>query len=221
MVELPANEILLDGPVRPGIYTRGSETVDRILKAALRVLINEGSSAFTLRRIASECGLQVGNVSRHFPRKELLVQVLLDEILTMSDELIEQNIREPGISAEEALAMVIAETLDDMRSKETTHLFPELWAMSNHSDFVAARLAASHRYMHSLIGSFVRKLNPLLNDDEVETVSIFINSAMDGTMMTAGCGKPWANKLPQLKAVYVKYLIKMVKEITPEDIRSR
>ena len=219
MTDLGENEASREAPARPGVYSRGSETVDRILKAALRVMVDKGWPAFTLRRIASECGLQVGNVSRHFPRKEMLVQVLLDERLTMSEELVEHNIREAGISAEEALGLVIASTLDDMRLKETTHFFPELWAMSNHNDFVASRLEASHRYVLLLIGSFVKQLNPALSDDEVETVSIFINSAMEGTTMAAGFGKPWEKKIPQLKALYVKSLIKMVKTITSEDIR--
>ena len=66
---------------RPGTYARGAETVDAILKAALNVLIAEGAGAFTIRRIAAECGMKVGNVSYHFPRKELLIQVLLDDLL--------------------------------------------------------------------------------------------------------------------------------------------
>lgn len=52
-------------PSRPGIYARGSETVDQILKAALDVLIDEGADAFTLRRIAARCDMKVGNVSYH------------------------------------------------------------------------------------------------------------------------------------------------------------
>ena len=53
----------------------------QILKAALAVLIDEGADAFTLRRIAARCDMKVGNVSYHFPRKEMLIQVMLDEML--------------------------------------------------------------------------------------------------------------------------------------------
>ena len=91
-------------PKKPGIYARGSETVDAILKAALHVLIEEGASAFTLRRIAQQCGLNVGNVSRHFPRKEMLVQVLLEELLSTSQGFAPDNIGDMGLSPEDALA---------------------------------------------------------------------------------------------------------------------
>lgn len=55
---------------RSGIYARGAKTVDSILHAALHVLVEEGSSSFTIRRIADKCNLKVGNVSKHFPKKE-------------------------------------------------------------------------------------------------------------------------------------------------------
>lgn len=41
---------------RPGIYARGTETVDTILRAALDLLIDEGATAFTIRRIAARWG---------------------------------------------------------------------------------------------------------------------------------------------------------------------
>ena len=144
-------------PSRPGKYSQGSKTVETILQAALHVLIEEGSGAFTLRRIAAQCDLQVGNVSRHFPRKEMLVQVLLDELLTSSEERLKRGVYETKMSPEDALALVIAGTLEDIETKRITRLITELWAMSNHNDFVAERVEALYRYVHNLIGSFVKR----------------------------------------------------------------
>ena len=206
-------------PLRPGKYSPGSKTVDTILQAALDVLIEEGAAAFTLRRIAARCGLQVGNVSRHFPRKEMLVQVLLDELLTTSEELLKSGVYERGMPPEEALALVITGTLDDIQTKRITNLITELWAMSNHNEFIAVRVEALYSYVHNMIGSFIRQLNPSLNDDEVETVALYINASMEGTTALAGFGKPWRNKMPLLKAISEKWLIEMVKTITPEELR--
>ena len=76
---MTTEDLIVPAATRPGTYARGTETVDAILKAAHTVLIDEGASAFTIRRIAAECGMNVGNVSYHFPRKEMLIQILLDE----------------------------------------------------------------------------------------------------------------------------------------------
>ena len=205
---------------RPGIYSRGSETVDAILKAALHVLIEEGASAFTLRRIAQQCGLNVGNVSRHFPRKEMLVQVLLEDLLSPSEGLIERNIREAGMSPEDAFALVIGGSLDQIQSKSMTHLFIELWAMANHNDFVAERVEGVYRYAHRLIASFVAQLNPALSAEEVDAVSLFINASIEGSTMLAGFGKPWSSTMPQMKAIAVRSLVQLAKTITPDEIRA-
>jgi AcrR family transcriptional regulator len=205
---------------RPGVYARGSDTVNVILKAALRILIEEGASAFTLRRIASECGLQVGNVSRHFPRKEMLVQVLLEELLMPTEGLVEKNIRKTGMSAEDALSLIITGSLDEIKSKRMTHLFIELWAMANHNEFVAERLEVSYNYVHDLIASFVSLLNPKLSADDAYTVALFISASIEGSTMLAGFGKPWKSKMPQMKTLAVKSLIHLAKTITPAELRE-
>lgn len=210
----------LAAPSRPGVYSRGSDTVDAILKAALHVLIEEGASAFTLRRIASECGMQVGNVSRHFPRKEMLVQVLLEELLSPSEGEVRRRIANTGRHADEALALVIGGSLDEIQTKKMTHLFTELWAMANHNEFVAERVELVYRYVHSLIAGFVSELNPALSPEEVEIVSVYISASIEGSTMLAGYGKPWSRIMPQIKGMAVKLLVTMAKTITPEEVRG-
>ena len=92
---------------RPGVYVRGTETVDAILRAAHSVLIEEGAAGFTIRRIAAACGLKVGNVSYHFPRKETLVQVLLDDMFNSYDMKLEERVRRANLPPEERLRAVI------------------------------------------------------------------------------------------------------------------
>jgi len=207
-------------PARPGVYSRGADTVDAILKAALHVLVEEGASAFTLRRIASECGLQVGNVSRHFPRKEMLVQVLLEELLSPTEGEVRREITETGMPADEALARVIGGSLDEIRSKKMTHLFTELWAMANHNEFVAERVELAYRYVHGLIATFVADLNPALSPEEVEAVSVYISASIEGSTMLAGYGKPWSRMMPQMKSIATKFLVDLARTITPEEVRG-
>jgi AcrR family transcriptional regulator len=218
--EQPRRSTRTPAPKRPGVYSRGSATVDAILTAAMHVLIEEGASSFTLRRIAEQCGTSVGNVSRHFPRKEMLIQVLLEELLAPSEGLVERNIRQAAMPAEDALALLIGASLDQIQTKATTHLFIELWAMANHNEFVADRVEESCRYAHDLIATFVSQVNPALSPEEVDAVSLFINASIDGATMLAGFGKPWSHMMPQMKAIAVPSLVQLAKTITPAEIRG-
>lgn len=212
--------ISTDSPIRPGIYARGTETVDSILKAALNVLINEGATAFTVRRIASECDMRVGTVSYHFPQKELLVQVLLDDLVQSYDAKLELNVRQPAMSLEERLKLVITICLDDICSKRTTRLFTELWALANHDDFIADRIRIFYGKVHEVIGEYVSALNPGLSEDEVHTLSLFISASMEGTTPFLGYQKAWAEKMPAITAISAKWFVDLAKTIKPGEIAA-
>ena len=205
---------------RPGTYLRGTETVDAILKAALRVLINEGAGAFTIRRIAAECGMKVGNVSYHFPRKELLIQVLLDDLLVSYDKLLESRVRQPELSAEERLHLIIVMCLDDIAGMRTTRLFTELWALANHNPFIADRVRAFYQRVHDFIAEYVSSLNPALPPDDVQTVAIYISATMEGTTPFAGYQKPWADRMPALRRIAASHLVDLARTVTPEQIHG-
>ncbi|OAH46471.1 TetR family transcriptional regulator [Sphingobium yanoikuyae] len=205
-------------PSRPGIYARGSETVDQILKAALDVLIDEGADAFTLRRIAARCDMKVGNVSYHFPRKEMLIQVMLDEMLESYDKLLEEMVRKPGLTAEERLKLVIILCLEDIQTKRTTHLFTELWALANQSEFVADRVRLFYSKVHEVIGEYVAQINPALSPDEVHSVALFISASMEGSTPFLGHQKPWAAKMPVFTALAARSFVHLAKTVTSRDL---
>ncbi|MFB0872826.1 MULTISPECIES: TetR/AcrR family transcriptional regulator [unclassified Sphingobium] len=205
-------------PARPGIYARGSETVDAILKAALDLLIDEGAEGFTIRRIAARCGMKVGNVSYHFPRKEMLVQVLLDDLIDHYARLLDAMVRKPGLAAEEQLRRFIIFCLDDIGTKQTTHLFTELWALANHDAVVADRVRAFYERVHGVIGGYVADMNPALPPDDVKTVALYISATMEGATPFLGHGKPWVEHMPAYAAIAVQSLLTLARTATPQSL---
>lgn len=212
--EKPARQ----GANRPGVYGRGSETVELILQAALEVLVDEGASAFTLRRIAARCGMKVGNLSYHFARKEMLIQLLLDDLLAFYERLLDETVRQPGLSPEAQLRMMIELVLDDIGTKRTTHIFTELWALANHNEVVAERVAAFYAHAHGHLAAAIGPLNPTLSPAQVDVVARFISSALEGTTIFAGHGRHWAHQMPQLKSLAVTSLVHLAKTVTPDDL---
>ncbi len=213
------NEINIQGPaVRPGTYARGTETVDAILNAAHMVLIEEGASAFTIRRIAKASGMKVGNVSYHFPRKEMLVQILLDEMLERYDKILDTRVRQPNLCDEERLRLIIVLCLEDIAGKRTTRLFTELWALANHNEFIAGRIQAFYQRVHDYIAEFVTALNPALSAEDVHTVALYISASMEGTTPFLGYAKPWEAKMPAIIRLASHALIALAKTITSAEI---
>lgn len=205
---------------RPGGYARGAATAEAIVKAALKVLIEEGAAQFTVRRIAAECGMKVGNVSYHFPRKDMLVQVMLADMLESYDKVLDSQVRQPGLSARERLRRVIALCLEDIAGKRTTRLFTELWAMANHNAVVAERVAQFYARVHGVICEYVSELNPALDTAQAQTVALYISASMEGATPFLGHEKPWADRMPAFIAIAGKALVDLACTITPDDIAS-
>jgi AcrR family transcriptional regulator len=54
-------------------------TAERISQAALRILLDEGAQAVTMRRVAADAGVTAMASYRHFPNREALLRAVVDE----------------------------------------------------------------------------------------------------------------------------------------------
>jgi AcrR family transcriptional regulator len=77
--------------------SRGEETKVRIVDAAMRLFVANGYDATTMRAIAAEAGVAVGNAYYYFPSKEHLIQAFYarthDEHLAASRPVLEKQRR--------------------------------------------------------------------------------------------------------------------------------
>jgi AcrR family transcriptional regulator len=205
---------------RPGAYACGTETIEQILRAALNVLVEEGSTAFTLRRIAAECGMKVGNLSYYFPHKEDLVEELLEAILNGYSDMATEELRDVSPDPEEQLRCGIAFTLDDIRSKRTTNLFPELWALANHNAKIDRLVQDFYARAQEKIATSVKAVNASLTDEDCRTVALFISATIEGTTIFAGHAKRWEPMMPEIKALAIQSLLHLVKTVRSEDLNA-
>ena len=58
---------------------RSRATVEAILEAAARILVQEGLQQATTNRIAEVAGVSIGSLYQYFPNKESLVRALLEQ----------------------------------------------------------------------------------------------------------------------------------------------
>lgn len=65
-------------------------TKERILEAALLLFNRDGISNVSMRRIAREAGIQIGNLTYYFPSRDSLVEALLNRLLEELEKRIER-----------------------------------------------------------------------------------------------------------------------------------
>lgn len=205
---------------RSGGYARGQEGIEQILSAALHLLVEQGSKALTLRRIAAECGVNVGNLSYYFKSKDDLIRALLDAVISSYEDSFDAIMHEEGATAEQRLERMVALILEDITSKKTTRLFPELWAMSNHDPFVQERTEELYQRARVSLNELISEINPALPADERETLALFFSASLEGMTVFAGHEKPWQPRMPWLTALAQRSFVALTRDLRPGDMRA-
>ncbi len=198
-------------PERDGGYAKGYETRELILRKALHILIEEGYPAMSMRRIAAASGLRLGNLTYHYPTREDLVRELLNAVISSYEVEFAAIVQAPGVPPEERLAQVCGLIIDDIGSKKTTRLFPELWALANHDAFVYERVHELYDRARAPIFEIVSEMRPDLCEADRFDLSLFISASMEGLTVFAGYQRPYAERLPAVEAIAIRSFIDIVR----------
>ncbi len=202
----PAVLIMAD---RDGGYSKGHETREMILHTALHILIEEGYRAMSMRRVANDCGIKFGNLTYHYRTREDLVRELLEAVIRSYEVEFDQIIHLPGTPAER-LQHICRFILEDIRSKKTTHLFPELWALSNHDAFVLGRVQDLYDRARAPLSEIVGEMRPDLSAEDRRAIALFISASIEGMTPFAGFEKPFEPLMPKLEEIALYSFVTLV-----------
>lgn len=205
---------------RDGGYSRGQDGYEQILSAALGLLIEHGYKALSFRRIAAASGMKVGHVSYYFPSKEELVRDLLEAVIGSYQDAFISIMHEPGVTPETRLADIITLVLDDITTKKTTHVFMELWALSNHDEFVFERVQDLYVLARQPLNDIIAEMNPALSVTQREALALFISASMEGMTIFAGFNKPFRNRMPMLEKFAIQSFTALVRDAKPETVEE-
>jgi AcrR family transcriptional regulator len=205
---------------RDGGYARGREGHEQILRAALNLLVEQGYRAMSMRKVAAACDMKLGNLTYYFPTKEDLVRELLDAVISSYEIEFDAIVHEEGVSAEDRLTELCVLILEDICTKKTTRIFPELWALSNHDPFVLERVQELYARARVVLNEVIAELNPALPEDERQTLALFISASMEGLTVFAGHKKPFQLQMPWLERIACKSFLQLVTSLKPGEIKG-
>ena len=169
-------------------YRRGDETRSGLLAAAHRVLVTAGYANFSMRRVATEAGVSVGNLQYYFPTKDALTAALLDNVI--EDYLLDFDAMRSTGTPREQFERIIRAVFEDLRSPDTTRFFPELWSLSNHEPQLTARVDAMYARYRAVLAELVIGINPRIGEQQAAQLAVFFSSSIEGHTMFVGHEKP-------------------------------
>ncbi|MGE0409495.1 MAG: TetR/AcrR family transcriptional regulator [Amphiplicatus sp.] len=165
---------------------KGRQTIGAILKAARAVFVRDGHASLTMRKVAAEAGVVVGNVSYYFPSKRALLEAMLREELA---DYVEEHIRHFEADRESPLDILLNVVAFYISNGRFSHaFFYQVWGYAG-SDETARELV---RGLYSLVGRFiyyiVKAARPSLSSQRIRQIVLQIFSLEEGLKLFIGMG---------------------------------
>ncbi len=201
-------------------YQTGRDRVAQIIETALEIILESGYQALTLREVARRCKVQIGAISHYYKSRSVLLQDVINSVMVPYSENFRAIEHAPDATPEQKLERIIRFLLEDIQSRLTTRLFPHLWVLANHDDFVAKAVDSIYILERATFTKLIAEINPGLNAAEREGLAVFLSSAVAGSTMFIGYEKPWAEQLPLCSAITCRGLIELVRTMTPAQLEA-
>ena len=203
-----------------GESRRGKETILLILNSAKTILIEQGYSKLSMRKVAVGAQISVGNLQYYYPSKNDLLKDLLDHSIDEFMDEFERLRLGANNDPELHLRSIINFIVLDLGNPTTTTFYPELWALANHDEYADKLMDEVYARVRIPLEDCMKQLNPALSVEQVQKVALFISSSMEGMTMFVGHGKVWNDSIQQMANIATMSFLAMARNITSEDIEK-
>jgi AcrR family transcriptional regulator len=160
--------------------TERQDTPTEILRAARKVLVSVGYARLTMRAVASQAGLTVGNLAYHFPTKRGLVRALILSLVADYQAKSNEYLRNVGHARRGGFAGLVRWLVEDSVSPETSRLFRELWVMALHDEIIAEAMDRFYAQAHERVVSLLRLTQPGLRRRPAQDIVQLMGAISEG-----------------------------------------
>lgn len=168
---------------------RTRERMDRLLVEAEQMIIDQGFTALTMRKLAERCGIALGNLQYYFPSKSDLMAALVERIY-------DQHLRSPDTKTEfsenpeTVFRKIIEYMLNDIRKAEGSVLYWELWALAAHDEMARDAMTKFYQAEQAWLAQGIKHLNPALPARLTTLRAKVIMGLIEGSTLLIGTGRP-------------------------------
>lgn len=162
-------------------YATGEASRANILKMAERVLIRDGYHDFTMRRVAEECRLSVGNLTYYFPNKSLLIEAVMEKVFDRYQRHYTELLARNNHDSDDPVADLVTWLLRDAVTDATAKLFLELWVMAKHERAASKALTRFYDKGVSDVAQALADMFPDHSERELERLAYFILTLSEGS----------------------------------------
>jgi AcrR family transcriptional regulator len=155
------------------------DTQAQILRAASHVLATVGYARMTMRAVAREAGIAVGNVVYYFPSKRSLIHALILSLVAHYQGKSNEYLRNAGGGG--GFAPLVEWFIRDSVSRKTSRVFRELWAMALHDTAIAEAMDRFYAESHRTAAALLRVAWPQLSRQRAHDIVQLMGAISEGS----------------------------------------
>lgn len=165
---------------------KGARTVRAILRASREVFTRDGHGGLTMRKVAEEAGVAVGNVSYYFGSKRDLINATLHEELA---DYVEAHIRQFEAGRDSPTEIILNVIEFYVANARASHrFFFQMWGFAASDEDAKKMIRELYRPIGRFIYFLVSAANPSLDDRAVRRVVLQLFSLEEGVKLFLGMG---------------------------------
>ncbi len=189
------------------VSNKGAERVADIIQTAQNILVTEGLVNLTIRRVAREIGISIGNLLYYFSSKEDLLQAIIEDVIRGYDEELENEIKSFPDSPEKRFKAFIRYLIADTKKPEVRGFFYQFWGLSTHNEQCADLRQDMYKHFQELTMRLLEDVHPDMPESELGTLAFSVLTCMEGLHVVFGSGEQLIGQYPTLDdLVYTQIL---------------
>ena len=161
--------------------SKGKARSDEILRTAQHILVHEGYERFTLRNIATNVGIRLGNLQYYYKTKADLLREMLQYANEISDLEYGEMFSKVSDNPKDRFRTIVNYLLDDLKQPEVRGLFLQSWALATHDDYAEHCMEETSTNYRDVLAVVIAELTPGLSKRELNNRATLIHSMIEGS----------------------------------------
>lgn len=169
-----------------GRSPKAAMTIRQILAAGHCVFVRDGHAGLSLRKVADEAGVAVGNVNYYFETKRALIEAVLREALA---DYIEEHIQQFEAGRDSPLDILLnVVTFYVSNARSSSSFFFHMWGFAASGPEAKELIRRLYRPIGRFIYFLVHAARPDVSDSRVREIVLQLFSLEEGVKLFIGMG---------------------------------
>jgi AcrR family transcriptional regulator len=192
------------------VRERGVERVADIIKTAQAILVEEGLANLTIRKVARELGISVGNLAYYFSSKETLLQAIIEDVIQGYDEELARESKLFPDSPEKRLKAFLRYMMADAKRHDVRAFFYQFWGLSTHNAQAAELRREMYEHFQAQTTELLEPLHPGMPAVELGNMACSIIANLEGLHVVYGSSGEFLEAHPGFEELVYKQILNNV-----------